>query len=165
MNKIDIKSFLIGILSVCCVLLFIGARNDDVTFGKIKCDSILLQSESGETMIVAGGMNITDNNGMETALMKGIIILKDKEKDAGLLLAGDGVMGSEYSLDEKIFFWLNKNQTQYGKGFGSLQLWDQNANPIIKIGISTKDNGLIDLYDRWGNVGNQLNGDGTTWNK
>jgi len=87
MNKIDIKSFLIGVLSISCFLLIMGANNNDsVEFDNIKCNSISVFDD--------------DSSIMSTVIIPGGVLTSNKSEDEASWIAPNGFYGGNYDLDK-----------------------------------------------------------------
>ena len=144
MNKIDIKSFLIGVLSLSCFLLIIGANSnlDDLTVKSIK---IIDYSNPGQSA---------------TILPQGIFV-SDSGLDVATFVAADGVGGTDIEFKENYFTISVANGVS--SKFGNLSinsdggLWNS-PYKLVEMGISTDDAGLVNVYNKHGHLGAQLHG-------
>ncbi|MAV93858.1 MAG: hypothetical protein CMG01_06885 [Candidatus Marinimicrobia bacterium] len=142
----DIKNYTIGFLSAVCLFLFYGySDNKEAEFDKIRVKDLVV-----EDSIMSYGVNFlrtVDINGSIT--VHNGIDSDNKRKHSHLMeITSDGLIISRIPNDSEA--WFNQD--------------DEDFVDKIKIGITEDQDGMINLYDRYGDPGHQRLGTGKYWN-
>jgi len=146
MKKIDFKSFIIGILSLSIFLLMMGQRGSNGTFDQIECNSITMTGGEDGDIYISDGM---------------IMINDDKTNTASVIASyGFGVFDSDFET-ANVFIGATELE---GGWSGTLELYFKD-DIMHNMSVSEYGNGLYNVYDKYGNVGYQLNGNGNSYNK
>ena len=145
MRKLDIRSYLIGVLSITCIVLFMGqVGNGQVgNFDDIYVNRIILKSGDSMTSIIPEGLFVYDQkNDMATGVGAGHII------------------GTDFEFNKQYF-----GIGTFDDGGGYLQIFNENNGLLHEFTVSSLADGLYQTYDRYGKVAFQINGNGEYWNK
>ena len=131
MKKIDLKSFLIGVLSICCSVLFFGA-GENITPQDIVATSITIVDKEGQGVAYLG--SIPDVGG-------GGLMLGNQNGDPVVSLGSNGKRNGELNFFNDI-----GNQTVFlgtsSDGAGRLTVYNLDSKQNVFIGSKT-GNGFI----------------------
>ena len=145
MKKLDIRSYLIGVLSITCIVLFMGQIGSSQigNFDEIYVNRIILKSGDNTTSIIPEGLFVYDEkNDMATGVGAGNII------------------GTDFEFNKQYF---TLGTFEGGGGFFGLN--NDNGQSLHEFTVSNLNDGLYQTYDRYGEVAFQINGNGTSWSK
>ena len=145
MKKLDIRSYLIGALSITCVVLFMGQTGSTQigNFDQIYANKIVLRTGGSMTSIIPEG-----------------VFIYDESSDMATAVGAGNILGSDYSFDKQYF-----GIGTYDDGGGYLQIFNQRSALLHEFTVSNLADGLYQTYDKYGNVAFQINGNGDYWSK
>lgn len=165
MNKLDIKSVIIGILGTVLVFVSIGAANQDKNFGNITVSSLTVLDENKfpsviiETIPNNGGLiyirnskgGLTSHIGVSGNYGGYIGTYNSDGKQTSTLGTGESGGGhlSTFNSDGKQTSFLGTD----GDGGGHLETFNKHEILVGYFGSSMNKDGLIYLNDRYGDVG------------
>ena len=145
--KIDFKSFLIGVLSLSCILMFMGyGTKNDAHFDTIYANEIVLHTSDYSQFLYPSGS-----------------ILYDKGTNMSILTSAFGI-SAKYDfqgVNERLVFDMYVDDSTEGRFY----TYNQNGNKLIALTKDIDGNGIIQVNDKYGEAGAQLIGSGKTWTK
>ena len=137
MNKLDIRSVLIGVLCTALVFVLIGAKSQNENLGHIVVNSIRVLNENGNP--VAGLWAEENGGGLGIYNTDGNLV-------AGLTANEHGGDIDVINADGKMVASLVAHENG-----GLMSIYNDDGNPAV--GISGTEHGGIALYDRYGDIG------------
>tara|TARA_Y100001970_G_scaffold122493_2_gene151833 strand:+ start:6787 stop:7638 length:852 start_codon:yes stop_codon:yes gene_type:complete len=172
MNNIDIKSFIIGLLSSICLLLFFG--HSKTIPDEIKCRSLVVINQDGDEMVWIGASDA--NSGyIQTVNEDGVVNTKITNGNmwnynvfgtvtsfVGQSKDGDGMITTSNKYDSRTTY-IGSNQSSAGliavqgktgnrtasiystDGSGALSIKNNLNKEIVYLGASESNQGMIEL--------------------
>lgn len=141
MNKIDIKSLMIGILFTIIIFLAIGATSQNNNMGNITVTSVNVVDENDNVV----GL-LTGNKG------EGALILKNRKNESAIYLIcyEEGGNLITNNMLGKLTISLGTDDNGYGK----MKIGNKEGEPLAYIGGNDLDrgDGILAINNRWGNL-------------
>ena len=142
----DIKNYTIGFLSAVCLFLFYGfTNNKEVEFDRIKVKDLYV-----EESIMSPGVNF----------LKTVDVI-------GSVTVHDGI-DSENKRKHSHVVDITSSGIKISKIYDDSKPWfdDDNVDLVdkVRISINEDNDGMITIYDRYGDAGHQRSGTGKYWN-
>ena len=145
--KIDIRSFVIGVLSITCILMFMGyGGSTDGHFDTVYANKVILEdSDYKQTLTTVGGHYY------------------NKDANISMIINPYSIAGY-YDLwgnGERATFEIYTDDNHSGRFF----TYNRYGKTLIALTKDTDGNGLIQANSSYGDAGAQLIGSGRVWSK
>ncbi len=147
LSKIDFKSFIIGVLSLLCVLMFMGyGEQNDAHFDTIYAKEIVLHTADYSQFLYPSGT-----------------ILYDKETNISIISSAFGISAKHdfQGENEQLIFDMYIDDSREGRFY----TYNKFGNQLIALTKDTNGDGIIQVNNKYGDAGAQLIGSGRTWTK
>jgi len=161
MKKLDIKSVIIGVLGTVLIFVTMGATKQNKTFNEIEVKSIKVVNDNGRTVThihsdKTGGVLAMANSkggmvfGIAASEYGGDLFFYNSDGNSVIMLTADELGGSLDILTSE-----SKSGVQLGisEAGGSINIFNKYEKEAVVLQASNNQDGLIALYDRYGDVG------------
>ena len=169
MNKIDVKSAIIGIVGTVLVFVLFGAKTKSDNLGDITVSSITVVDEDGKDMGVlgysefGGFLGIYSKSAPDKIVLLsatpggggGLILFNEQEKPVISLGSKEGGRGDFSLYDDEESRVVVLTTVEYG---GILAIYNSHKNLTSGLSIDENEDGFIFLNDRYGDLGWSMTG-------
>ena len=145
MKNLDLRSTMIGFLSCLCLFLIMGQTSGIKEYDTLKVNKLIIEHKYMKSTTTLDGYSIE--------------MMEDKYRLKNFIDPFGYTVTNELGNDQKFIMNLSAGNTGNEKKFyGIFQIFNKHGEQTGFMGQDVDQHGLIQLNDKYGDVGRQLSG-------